>query len=159
MAKDIRSLSNRARSVYGIGCLALGCYPIAIALGFVTVDEAALTVPRWIIAGAGLAFVVAGLMILYAHYSRANDVLAGVLLLLFGALGTWVSLFSSEEGFSGGLPFLSSERNVAVGRWVFGLGALICFALSVYAFRRAARSPTRFSNAACTNDGENGRLQ
>jgi hypothetical protein len=141
MAKDTRSLGTRARLIYGIGCVVLGCYPIAIALGLIPADDVELTVPRWIIAGAGLTFVIAGLMILFADHSRANDMLAGVLLLLFGALGTWVSVLSSGEGFSGGLPFLSPKLNIVVGRWVFGFGALICFALSVYAFRRAANRP------------------
>ena len=138
MARDTRSLSVRERSVYGIGCLALGCYPMAVALGVIPVQQADLAAPRWVIAGAGLVFVFAGFMILLAHHSRANDLLAGVLLLLFGILGAWVSVFSSDEGFSGGLPFLVPELNVLVGRWVFGLGALICFVLCVYALRRAA---------------------
>ncbi len=140
MARDIRSLSRRARIVYGIGCLALGCYPIAMALGYIPIDQAELAAPRWVIAGAGLAFVIAGFMILLANHSRANDLLAGVLLLLFCVMGTWVSLVSSDEGISGGLPFLPRELNVLVGRWVFGLGALISFALCIYAFRRAASS-------------------
>jgi hypothetical protein len=80
-------------------------------------------------------------MILFANHSRANDLLAGVLLLLFGVLGTWVSALGSNDGFSGGLPFLTAELNIVVGRWAFGLGALICFALSVYAFQRAANTP------------------
>ena len=141
MPKDIRSLSSRAKLLYGIGCLVLGCYPIAVALGFVPVDDAKLTAPRWVIAGAGLTFVVAGFTFLLADHSRANDFLAGVLLLLFGVLGAWVSVFSPEVGFSGGLPFLSQELNIVVGRWVFGFGALICLALSVYAFGRAASRP------------------
>lgn len=140
MAKDIRSLSKRARLVYGIGCLVLGCYPIAVALGYIPVGQPELLTPRWVIAGAGLVFVIAGFMILLADHSSANDLLAGVLLLLFGIMGTWVSVFSSDEGFSGGLPFLPRESNILVGRWVFGIGALTCFALCVYAFRRAASS-------------------
>ncbi len=138
MAKDIRSLSGRARLFWGVACLAIACYPIALAVGYLPVDEARLTAPRWVIAGAGFSIAIAGFMILLAGYSRANDLLAGVLLLLFGVMGTWVSLFSSDEGFSGGLPFLSRELNILVGRWVFGIGALICFALCAYAFRRAA---------------------
>jgi len=141
MAKDIRSLSGRARAVYGIGCLLLGCYPIALALGFIPVDDAELTAPRLVIGGAGLTFVVAGFMILLADYSRANNLLAGVLLLLFGIMGMWVAVLSSDDGFSGGLPFISEEVNILVGRWVFGIGALICFALCVYAFRLAASRP------------------
>jgi hypothetical protein len=138
MAKGIRSLGGRARLAYGIGCLALGCYPIALALGYLPVGEIELAAPRWVIAGAGLAFVFAGFMILLADHSRANDFLAGVLLLLFSIIGAWVSLLSPDEGFSGGLPFLSQELNIMVGRWVFGFGALISLALCVYAFRRAA---------------------
>lgn len=139
MARDIRSLSRRARLIYGLGCIALGCFPIAASLGYAPVDEAAMTAPPWVVAGAGFIFVIVGFMFLLAHHSRANDLLAGVLLMLFGILGAWVSLFSSSEGFSGGLPFLSRELNTSIARWVFGLGALISFALCAWAFRRAAR--------------------
>ena len=139
MARDARSLSGRARLAYGAGCIALGCYPVALGLGLLPVDEADVHAPLWIIAGAGLAFVIAGFMILFAKHSRVNDLLAGILLLLFGITGIWVSLFSSSEGFSGGLPFLSRELNIMLGRGLFGLGALISFALCAYAFRRAIR--------------------
>lgn len=138
MARDTRSLSGRARLGYGIGCIALGCYPIALGLGYLPVDEAELTAPLWVIAAAGLAFVIGGLIILFAGHSRANDLFAGMLLLLFGILGVWVCLFSSDEGFSGGLPFLSQELNSVIGRSLIGLGALISFALCGYALRRAA---------------------
>ena len=139
MAMDARSPSGRARLVYGLGCIMLGCYPLALSLGFLPVDEAALNAPLWVVAGAGFVFVIAGFKILLAKHSRANDLLAGALLFLFGIMGAWVSLFGSSEGFSGGLPIVSSEANVLLGRWIFGLGSLVSFALSVYAFRRAIR--------------------
>lgn len=144
--RDARSLSGRAKLAYGIGCIALGCYPIALSLGLLPVDEGALNAPPWVVAGAGFAFVIAGSMILLANHSRANDLLAGVLLFVFGIMGAWVSLFSSSEGFSGGLPFLSRDLNVMLGRWLFGLGALISFAICVYAFRRAAMASSRRSS-------------
>ena len=140
MARDVRSLSPHSRLAWGLGCIALGCYPISMALGWLPVDEADVMAPLWVVAMAGLAFVIAGAMILLANHSWANDLLAGVLCLLFGITGTWVSLFSSSEGFSGGSPLLSDESNVMLGRWLFGIGALICFAISAYAFRRAAQS-------------------
>lgn len=140
MADDVRSLSKRSRITWGLICIGVGCYPIAIALGLIPLGPDEEMAPLWVIAGAGIAFIIAGLMILLAHYSRANDYLAGVLCLVFGAMGTWVSLFSSDDGFSGGLFFLSHEQNIMLGRWVFGLGAVICFAICVYAFRRAAQS-------------------
>ncbi len=137
MARDIRSLSTGGRLTYGIGCIAIGCYPIALALGYVQADGEPLS-PPWVIAGAGIAFVIAGFMILLAHHSTANDLLAGILLLIFGIMGVWVSLFSSDEGFSGGPPLLSDETNILLARWFFGLGSLVSFAMCGYAFRRAA---------------------
>ena len=139
MARDVRTLSPRARLAWGLFCIALGCYPIAMAFGFIDVDPAELTSPPWVIAGAGLAFVIAGLMILLAMHSRLNDLLAGVLCLLFGIMGTWVSLLSSDDGFSGGLFFLSPDANILLGRIFFGIGALISFGVAFYALQRASR--------------------
>lgn len=101
--------------------------------------------PMWVVASSGIVFLIAGCMIFLADHSWANDLLAGFLCLLFGAIGAWVSLFSSSEGFSGGLWILSNDANVSLGRWVFGLGALISFSISAYAFRRAYRSLRNFA--------------
>lgn len=84
--------------------------------------------------------MIAGLMILLAHHSRANDLLAGVMCALFGVMGSWVALFSTSGGFSGGWFFLTDDQNEIIGRWVFGLGALVSFAIAAYAFRRASQS-------------------
>ncbi len=136
---DARTLSLPARIGIGTGCILLGCYPIALGLGLMPAEEADLSAPLWVVAGAGLAFVIAGLMIIFARHARANNFLAGVFLLVFGLIGLWVSLFSSSDGFSGGAFFLSRESNITLGRWLFGFGSLICFSLSVYAFRLALR--------------------
>ncbi len=140
MAEDPQQISGRSRFGWGLFCIALGCYPISIALGLLPVDEARVMAPMWVVAMAGIMFVIAGAMILIGDHSWANDLLAGVLCLLFGIMGTWVSLFSPSEGFSGGVPLLAGESNVTLGRWMFGIGALMCFAISAYAFRRAAQS-------------------
>lgn len=124
----------------GLLCIALGFYPLSIALGLLPVDEVKVMAPMWVIALSGIVFVIAGGMILLGNHSWANDLLAGILCLLFGIMGTWVSLFSSSEGFSGGVPLLSPESNVTLGRWMFGIGALLSFAISAYAFRRAYQS-------------------
>ena len=140
MAKDVRSLSRGSRLAWGFVCIAIGCYPIAISFGLVPFDDAPLNAPQWVVAGAGIAFVIAGLMILLAHHPRANDFLAGVLCMLFGFMGAWVALFSSSAGFSGGWFFLSDEQNETIGRWVFGVGAVVSFAVAAWAFRRASQS-------------------
>jgi len=140
MAERLSSLSRRSRLGMGLLCIALGCYPLSITFGFLPVDEAKVMAPMWVVAMSGFVFIIAGGMILLGNHSWANDLLAGILCLLFGIMGAWVSLFSSSKGFSGGVPLLPHESNVTLGRWLFGIGALISFAISAYAFRRAYQS-------------------
>ena len=137
MASDTKPLSRRARFAWGLVTIALGFYPIALGFGLLPTGEAGLSTPSWIVVAAGLVFVIAGFMILLARHPRANNLLAGILLLLFGVIGAWVSLFGSGDNMTGGLPFLPHELNARLGRVLFGLGSLLCFAMSVYAFRRA----------------------
>jgi len=132
---------ERTRFVLGLMCIVLGVLPLCIALGLIPVDEADVLAPMWVVALSGIVFLIGGCMIFLGNDSWENDLLAGLLCMVFGVVGTWVSLFSPGEGFSGGVPLLSNEANVTLGRWVFGGGALICFAISVYAFRRAILSP------------------
>jgi len=132
--------SGRHRLIVGLLCIALGAFPLSIALGLLPVDEADVYAPMWVVAVSGLVFLIAGCMIILGNHSWANDLLAGILCLLFGVVGVWVALFSPSEGFSGGVPLLSNAANVTLARWVFGFGALISFSISVYAFRRAFQS-------------------
>ena len=132
--------TKRSRRVAGLLCVAIGLLPISIALGWIPVAESSLHAPMWVLALSGVVFVIAGGMIFLADESRTKDFLAGVLCLLFAILGAWVALLGRAEGFSGGLPFLSGAANTALGRWVFGIGALLSLAISAYAFRRAFQS-------------------
>jgi len=136
MTQDIRTLSSRARLVYGLGCITLGCFPILVSTGLLDAWKSASLAPYWVVVGTGVIFIIAGFMILMAHHSRVNDLLAAVLLMIFGILGVWASLFGTSESISGGLPFFSREINVLIGRWVFGISALISFALCAWAIRR-----------------------
>ena len=137
--------SDRGRLITGILCVVLGLVPVAIALGVIPVSDAQLHAPMWIVALSGVVFIIAGCMIFLGNHTWANDLLAGVLCLLFGVAGTWVAFFSSSDGFSGGIPLLSQAANVTLGRWVFGLGALLSFSISIYAFRRAIQSSRYFA--------------
>jgi hypothetical protein len=118
-------------------CFALGIYPLAISLGLLQVDDAHIRVPMWVLALIGAVVLVAGLMILMVNHSRTTDLLASVTCLLLGVIGAWVALFGASEGFAGGIPLLSQEMNSEIARWVFGCGALLCFSISLYAFRRS----------------------
>lgn len=141
-ARHISSLSGGERLFWGLVCIAIGLYPVAVGLGLFPVQMLA---PPWVAVAIGVCFLIAGLMILLAKHERANDLLAGVILLVFGILGIWVAIFSSDDGFSGGIPFLSRETNILIARWAFGLGTLISFSMCAWAFRRAF---TRSDNSA-----------
>ena len=145
MPESMSSAPGRGRFGMGILCIALGFYPLSIAFGWLPVDQADVMAPMWVVASSGIVFLIAGCMIFLGNHSWANDLLAGILCLLFGAVGAWASLFSSSEGFAGGVWFLSTDANVTLGRWVFGSGALISFAIAAYALRRAYRSLRNFA--------------
>jgi hypothetical protein len=55
---------------------------------------------------------------------------------LFGVIGGWVALNGESNQFGGGFPFVSPAANDAFARWLFGAGAIICFAVAVYALKK-----------------------
>lgn len=132
--------SRHARRLAGLLCIALGLLPMSVALGWISVPATSLHAPMWVLALCGGIFVVAGIMMVLGNRSTLNDLLAGIICLLFGIVGAWIALLGPAEGISGGLPFLSAAANSTLGRWVFGLGALLCFAIAAYAFRLAFQS-------------------
>lgn len=118
--------------------LLLGLYPLTAALGILPIDPRDVHAPGWVLALCGLVFIVGGLMILLGHRARLNDALAAVFCYSAAAMGAWVALFGPADQITGGLPFLSRAANVALGRAVFGSGAVLSLAIAIYATRRAA---------------------
>lgn len=82
-------------------------------------------------------------MMLVGHDSRINDLFASILLLIMGLVGAWVALFGPADAFSGGIPFLPTEYNIVIARWLFGSGAVVVFAFFVYALHRLFRGAGR----------------
>jgi hypothetical protein len=119
--------------------MALGGFLILVACGLISDDPSQRHAPDLIIALSGSVFIIAGSMVLVGHQSRYNDLLAAILCLMFGAIGAWVAFLSPSEGFSGGLPLVSKEFNILFGRWVFGFGSIVCFAISGWALTRFFR--------------------
>lgn len=115
--------------------IACGGYILLIATGVIDAEPANDT-PYWVLGLAGLAFVLAGLMIFLRNHSRALDLFAAVLLGAFTLMAGWVAFHSSPDGMSGGIPFLPRDMNVTLGRTLFGLGAFMCFAGFLYALKR-----------------------
>lgn len=122
-------------SLWGWLFIVMGFAVMAFSLGLLPVDESMVGAPKWIVGIAGSIFAIAGLIMLLGEKSKINNLLAGCLLAGMGLIGGWVGLFGSDEGFSGGLPFLPDTVTISLARSVFGMGALICFLLAAYAFK------------------------
>jgi hypothetical protein len=128
---------RRQRRFLSITLIALGAFLLLVAGEFIPgLEPRADDAPNAIIALSGLVFVIAGFMAYVGRQSRTNDLLAALLCLVFGVIGGWVAVAGSDEGFSGGIPFLSSAANVKLARGLFGFGSLSCFLIAVWAVKR-----------------------
>lgn len=120
--------------------IAIGTFIMLVAADWIVVDPSSIEAPRWVLGLAGLVFLMAGLMVLAGQKSRINDGLAAMLLFAFAAIGAYAALLADPASIEGGLPLIDKETNSLIGRWVFGIGALMSAALGVYALRRCFRA-------------------
>lgn len=153
--------------------IAIGVIAGAIGLYFLLVGAGALPIPGgpnnlhgplWIVLCAGLAFFLAGGAALLQGFGRANyqgefpddapswlrvaQYLIGLTIFVaFGAIGSWIAFGPGERVFSGSMPFISGGVGAAIGRTVFGIGAIIIwlctFAFAVVGARRLFRHGKR----------------
>ena len=97
--------------------------------------------PLWLLACAGLAFLLAGVAIAIQTFGLANAVgelpadtsrwmralhyLIGLAIFCcFGAIASWVAFGPGERHFSGTFLFFDPATNAAIGRTAFGIGAV-----------------------------------
>ena len=134
-----RIIAAHQHLMWGLLCIALGLFPLAILTGVVPNGGNEVLAPQWVLALCGTIFVIAGAMMIVGQHSPLNDLLAAVLCTCFAAIGLWISLFAPADGFSGGVPGVSWEGNVRIARWVFAGGAIVCVAIALIAARRTWR--------------------
>ena len=137
MANSSDSRTSRPPAFLGWLMLLLGLYLLLAAVGVLPMDPQDVHAPYWVIGLCGFIVVLGGLMILLGHRARLNDAFAALFCYSGAAVGVWVALFSDPQQIAGGVPFLSREANAALGRVVFGFGAVISLAIAIYATRRA----------------------
>ena len=119
-------------------CLAGGVAICAASLGLLPADYLVFEAPRWVVGGAGAAFVLAGFMLLAGDH-RASDAMASILLLTFAAIAGWITFYAPEGTIERVLPFIPASVNDALGRLLFGLGAVTSVGMAVWALRRLFR--------------------
>ena len=121
-------------------CIVIGGVITAIAAGLIDVPAEDVHAPMWVLAMCGGVFLVAGLILLAGPESRLSSFGAFFICASFGCVGAWVAIFAAPESISGGLPFLSRTTNGMIGKWLFGFGALISFAIAGVALRECLRT-------------------
>lgn len=141
---------KRGNTVLACLCLAIGAAIMLVAAGIITVADDNIHAPLWVLGLCGLVFLLGGFMIIAGAKSRFNALGAALLCGSFGLVGAWVTFFSPDNSITGGVPFLSQSTNATIGRWVFGAGALISFAIAWVALRQFLR--WNKPNAESTSD-------
>lgn len=119
-------------------CLAGGVALGGESLGFFPAEYLLLEAPRAVVLGAGVVLVLAGFMLL-ARDHRASDSIASILLLTIAAIAGWVTFYAPEGTINRLLPFIPTEVNDALGRLLFGLGAIVSVGMALWALRRLFR--------------------
>ena len=135
-----------------IGCIAglAGIYFILLGTSVLPVPGGPRNLhgPLWVVLGAGLVFLLGGAAVVLQALGRANAhgelpaeapfwlratyYLIGVAILTcFGAIGSWIAFGEGERAFSGSSAFFSGDLSAAIGRTVFGIGALITWLATI----------------------------
>ena len=119
-------------------CLAGGVALGGVSLGFFPAEYLVLEAPRMVVLGAAAVLVLAGFMLL-ARDHRASDSIASILLLTIAAIAGWVTFYAPEGTINRLLPFIPTEVNEALGRLLFGVGAIVSVGMALWALRRLFR--------------------
>jgi len=139
------SLSPRAAVALGLVVSGMGVLIVLLAVGIIPGAEASLEAPRWVVASAGLAFVLAGAAMIVGYavaggvgpdgdlpagtprWVRVTQYLLGLgIISALGAVATWVAFGPGPRAFTVTLPFIGrGPGDETVGRAVFGIGAVL----------------------------------
>lgn len=138
-------LSPRGAVAVGLAVSAMGALIVLLAVGVIPGGDASLEAPRWVVAAAGLSFVLAGAAIIVGYavaggaapdgdlppgtprWLRVTQSLLGLgIIVSLAAVGTWVAFGPGPRAFSVTLPFVGrGPGDERVGRVAFGIGAVL----------------------------------
>lgn len=117
----------------------IGGFIMAIAAGVIPIEQDPADAPPFIIGLAGFVFVAAGGAFMVEGRSAARAFWSMLILASMAGIGLWVAFWGNAENISGGLPFLPQHINAMLGKFMFGLGAVITIFMVIYAFRDGVR--------------------
>jgi hypothetical protein len=162
--------SPRAAVGLGLAVSAMGALIMLLAAGMIPGGDASLDAPRWVVACAGVMFVLLGaaLIVGYAvaggagpdgdlpagtpRWVRMTQFLLGLgIVSALAAVTTWVAFGPGPRAFTMTIPFAGrGPGDETVGRAAFGIGAvlmwlflLVFLVVSVRRLRRASADQRR----------------
>lgn len=166
MSSDLRDIRPSTGLLMGSLFLVSGLAIVFVGLGWVQVDPATIHAPGWVLGVCGGIFGLLGAGILYyavvnasgggdaGAAERAEEEFSVVPWLLglvvvggMTAVASWIAFGPGERSFSGsvgigGVSVGGSGGSETVGRWVFGVGAVLAGLFTlwglVYGLRRLA---------------------
>lgn len=169
MSRDLRDVSPVTGILMGGFTGLMGLAIVFVALDWIRVDPATIHAPRWVLGLCGGMFALTGGVILYygvrnglgtgsgstaeqgeeeKDFHVGGWLLGGVICTGLAVVAGWVAFGPGERAFSGsvgvgGIGVSGSGGSEALGRWIFGVGAVLTGALAVwgwvYGIRRLMR--------------------
>lgn len=167
MSTDLRDIRPPTAYVLGALFFLVGLAIALVSVDVIQVDPASIHAPRWVLGVAGGMFGVSGLGILY--YGVLNGLGRGgaenpgetteafpnvawlVGLAIAGgltAIASWIAFGPGERVFSGsigigGIGVDGSDQSETVGRWVFGIGAVLSGLFTLWGLIYGVRESVR----------------
>ena len=152
-----RPANPRPAKWLGALAAAIGIFLMLLGLGIVPAGKANPNDPLWVGFVVGFVFLLAGLAVMLQDYAGANErgeipagapgwvraaqsLIVFLIFISFALIASYVALAGDARNFSGGIPFVGDATNVSIARIVFGIGALICWAVAIaFAVARARK--------------------
>lgn len=156
MSDDLRGIQPLTGAVLGTLLLGGGLMIVFIALEWIRVDPASIHVPRWVLGICGVMFMIPGIAAVYfgvrnalgggARSGRRGDgdgfsvvgwlcgmTISGGMTVVAG----WIAFGPGERAFSGsvgvgGVAVGGAGQSETLGRWVFGIGAVLVGLFTVW---------------------------
>lgn len=156
MSNELRDIQPIEGALLGTLFLAAGLMILFIALEWIHVDPASIHAPRWVLGVCGVMFMIPGIAALYfgarnalgggGRSDRRTDgdgvSVVGWLtgLAISGGMtvvAAWIAFGPGERAFSGsvgigGVAVGRSGQSETLGRWVFGIGAVLVGLFTVW---------------------------
>jgi hypothetical protein len=145
---DRNQLSPGGAIVIGVFFGAMGTFIVLLALGTFGDPHLSDGTPPWVGVAAGMAFLLGGLAIIVGYgvaggVAPDGDLPAGTpffvrlvqyalglgITTILASIASWVAFGSGSRHFSGSGPFISGAVNEPLGRTVFGIGAVLIWAI------------------------------